>query len=161
MDSSKHIGLSEIDKKILMLLQKNGRLSNVQLSRQINLSPPATHGRVKRLEDQGHIKGYAAILDHTKIGYDMLCFISVRMEAQQSEQRGGDFRTSVMDMPEVLECHQITGEYDYLLKVAVADQRALEQFVVDRLTPTPGVGRLYTSLVLAEVKDTAIYTLTT
>ena len=160
MDSSKHTELSEIDKKILMLLQENGRLSNVELSRQINLSPPATHGRVKRLEDQGVIKGYAAILDHAMIGYDMLCFVSVRMEAQQSE-RDGDFRTTVMNMPEVLECHQITGEYDYLLKVAVADQRALEQFVVDCLTPTAGVGRLYTSLVLSEVKDTATYMLTT
>ena len=160
MDSSKQNGLSKVDRKILMLLQKNGRLSNVELSRQINLSPPATHGRVKRLEDQGFIKGYAAILDHAKIGYDMLCFISVRMDAQQSE-RSGDFRTVVMGMPEVLECHQITGEYDYLLKVAVQDQRALEQFVVDRLTPTAGVGRLYTSLVLTEVKETTAYTLTT
>jgi len=160
MDSFKQSELSEVDRKILMLLQENGRLSNVELSRQINLSPPATHGRVKRLEDQGIIKGYAAILDHAKIGYDMLCFINVRTESQQSE-RGCDFRTIVMDMPEVLECHQITGEYDYLLKVAVKDQRALEQFVVDRLTPTIGVGRLYTSLVLSEVKDTATYMLTT
>ena len=159
MDSSTHTELSKVDKKILMLLQENGRLSNVELSRQINLSPPATHGRVKRLEDQGFIKGYAAILDHAKIGYDMLCFINVRMEAKQSE-RSSDFRTVVMRMPEVLECHQITGEYDYLLKVAVQDQRALEQFVVDCLTPTPGVGRLYTSLVLSEVKESAIYTLT-
>jgi len=143
-----------------MLLQKNGRLSNVELSRQINLSPPATHGRVKRLEDQGFIKGYAAILDRAKIDRDMLCFISIRMEAKQSE-RSSDFRTIVMAMPEVLECHQITGEYDYLLKVAVKDQRALEQFVVDRLTPTPGVGRIYTSLVLSEIKDNAAYTLTT
>lgn len=160
MDSSKQNELSEVDRKILMLLQENGRLSNVELSRQINLSPPATHGRVKRLEDQGFIKGYTAILDHAKIGYDMLCFINVRMEAKPREG-DGDFRTIVMDMPEVLECHQITGEYDYLLKVAVADQRALEQFVVDRLTPTSGVGRIYTSLVLSEVKDSAAYTLTT
>ena len=160
MDSSKQNKLSEIDRKILMILQENGRLSNVELSRQINLSPPATHGRVKRLEDQGFIKGYAAILDHAKIGYDMLCFINVRMEAHQSG-RSGDFRTVVMSMPEVLECHQITGEYDYLLKVAVQDQRALEQFVVDRLTPTSGVGRIYTSLVLSGVKENTTYTLTT
>lgn len=158
MDSSKQYGLSEMDKKILMLLQENGRLSNVHLSRQINLSPPATHSRVKRLEDQGFIKRYAAILDHSKVGYDIECFINVRMTAYASENTE-DFRTVVMTMPEVLSCHQVTGEYDYLLKVAVKDQRALEKFIVDRLTPAPSVGRLYTSLVLAEIKDTTSYAL--
>lgn len=156
MDSSKQ--LSDVDKKILMLLQENGRLTNVHLSRQINLSPPATHSRVKRLEDQGFIKRYAAILDHSKVGYDIECFINVRMTAYESENTE-DFRTVVMAMPEVLSCHQVTGEYDYLLKVAVEDQRALEQFIVDRLTPAPGVGRLYTSLVLAEIKESTAYAL--
>lgn len=157
MDSSNK-QLSDVDKKILMLLQKNGRLTNVHLSRQINLSPPATHSRVKRLEDQGFIKRYAAILDHSKVGYDIECFINVRMTAYESEN-SEDFRTVVMGMPEVLSCHQVTGEYDYLLKVAVEDQRALEQFIVDRLTPAPGVGRLYTSLVLAEIKESTAYAL--
>ncbi len=156
--SAKQYELDELDRKTLMLLQENGRLSNVDLSRQLNLSPPTTHGRVRRLEEQGYITGYTAILDHTKIGYDMICFINVRLQAYQQEQTG-DFRNDIIAMSEVVECYQVTGEYDYLLKVAVKDQRALEQFVVDRLTPLPWVNRVHTSLVLTEVKATTAYTL--
>ncbi len=153
--SAKYHELDELDIKILMLLQENGRLSNVELSRQINLSPPTTHSRVKRLEDREYIKRYTAVLDHTKVGYDLLCFINVRLQASQNKQNG-DFRSIVTVMPEVIECYQITGEYDYLLKVAVKDQRALEQFIVDRLTPSPSVNRIYTSLVLTEIKATVL-----
>jgi Lrp/AsnC family transcriptional regulator, leucine-responsive regulatory protein len=145
--------LDEIDKRLLRALQSDGRLSNVELARAVNLSPPATHARLRRLEKEGIIRQYAAVMDREKTGYDLLCFIHVSLQMHQLEQVE-KFRQATRQMPEVLECHHITGEYDYLLKVALRNRKDLERFLVDRLTPIPGVGRIHTSLVLTEVKAT-------
>jgi len=149
------IALDDLDREIIRLLQADGSLSNVELARRINLSPPATHARVKRLEQEGIIHSYTALVDRDKAGYDLLCFIQVSMQVHQLEQVER-FREEVRQMPEVLECHHITGEYDYLLKVVLHNRKDLERFVVDKLTPTLGVGRIHTSLALAEVKATTI-----
>lgn len=146
-------GLDRLDRAILQALQMDGRLSNVELARQVHLSPPATHARLKRLEQAGYLRGYAGIVDREKAGFDLLCFIQVNLQVHQLDQVE-KFRAAVRAMPEVLECHHITGEHDYLLKVALRNRQDLEQFVVHRLTPAPGVGRILTSLVLSEVKAT-------
>ena len=86
----------------------------------------------------------------------MICFINVSLQLHQFEHMD-KFRELIHQMPEVLECHHLTGEYDYLLKVAVRNRKALERFVVDRLTPIPGMARIYTSLVLVEVKSTTAF----
>jgi Lrp/AsnC family leucine-responsive transcriptional regulator len=145
--------LSDLDRAILTELQTDGRISNVQLARRVHLSPPATHARHKRLEKDGYIRQYGATLDREKVGYDLLCFIHVSLHLHQLEQVE-KFRNAIRKIPEVLECHQITGEYDYLLKVVLRNRKDLERFVVDRLTPLLGVGRIHTSLVLSEVKST-------
>ncbi|GAB4421357.1 MAG: Lrp/AsnC family transcriptional regulator [Anaerolineae bacterium] len=145
--------LDDLDKAILQLLQTAGRISNVELANQINLSPPAIHARLKRLEQRGYIRQYVALLDREKFGYDMLCFIEVSLQLHQSEQVE-NFRQLMQQMPEVLECHHVTGEYDYLLKIVVRNRAELERFVVKRLTPIPGIARIHTSLVLSEVKLT-------
>lgn len=145
--------LDDLDKAILQLLQTAGRISNVELANQINLSPPAIHARLKRLEQRGYIRQYVALLDREKFGYDMLCFIEVSLQLHQSEQVE-NFRQLMQQMPEVLECHHVTGEYDYLLKIIVRNRAELERFVVKRLTPIPGIARIHTSLVLSEVKQT-------
>ena len=142
----------DIDREILDLVQKNGRISNAELSRRLNLSPPATHARVRRLERDGFIEGYAGLLNRDKLGYDLLCFVLVGLSVHQFEHVHG-FRERVLAMPEVLECYNITGEYDYLLKVVLHNREDLERFVVGELTPLPGVARLQTSLVLSEVKS--------
>lgn len=144
--------LSETDQSILEILQAEGRVSNAELARRINLSPPATLARVRRLEEDGIIRRYAALLEPEKVGYDMTCFISVSLQ-MHTEEQVARFRDSIQEMAEVLECHFVTGEFDYLLKVVVRNRAALEQFVVNRLTPIPGVARIYTSLVLTEVKS--------
>ncbi len=161
MVESSHAGteMDELDRSILRVLQVNGRISNADLARQINLSPPAVHARMKRLEQQGIIQKYVALLDREQVGYDMLCFINVSIAMHQREYVD-NFRQLVRDMSEVLECHHLTGEYDYLLKVVVRSRRDLERFVVDRLTPIPGMARIHTSLVLAEVKATTAVPLT-
>ncbi len=145
--------LDNLDKSMLRALQTDGRLSNVELARKISLSPPATHTRLKRLEKDGYIRHYTALVDREKAGYDLLCFIHIGLQMHQVMQVE-KFREATRKMPEVLECHHITGEYDYLLKVVLKNRKDLERFVVDKITPIPGVARIHTSLVLAEVKST-------
>lgn len=153
LEYSQVYGMDELDIAILRELQDDGRLSNVELARRINLSPPATHARIKRLEEQGLIRQYVALLDPVKVGYDMVCFVSISLQLHQSEELEA-MRRRISRMPEVLECFHVTGEFDYLLKVVVRNRQELQHFVVERITPMPGVARIHTSLVLAEVKST-------
>jgi Lrp/AsnC family leucine-responsive transcriptional regulator len=145
--------LDATDKLILQILQEEGRLSNAELARRVSLSPPATHARLRRLEEDGFIRQYAALLDREKAGFDMLCFVQISLQLHQPQQVEA-VRAAIREMPEVLECHHVTGEYDYLLKVVIHNRKDLERFVLERLTPVPGVARIHTSLVLTEVKAT-------
>ncbi|OQY28067.1 MAG: AsnC family transcriptional regulator [Anaerolineaceae bacterium 4572_5.2] len=145
--------LDRLDEAILEILQSEGRISNVDLANRVKLSSSAVHGRIKRLEQRGAIRRYAALLDREKMGYDMLCFINVSLQLHQLEHVES-FRQIVHQMPEVLECHHLTGEYDYLLKVVVRSRKDLQHFVVNKLTPVPGIARIYTSVVLMEIKST-------
>jgi len=145
--------LDEIDANILQELQRNGRISNADLARHINLSPPATHARLKRLEQAGFIDDYVTILNRDRLGFDMLCFVNISLQMHQPEEVER-FRKAIEAVPEVLECFHVTGEFDYLLKVVIHNQKDLERFLVKRLTPIPGVARIYTSLVVNEVKST-------
>ena len=146
--------LDKLDKNILTELQKDARISNTELARRINLSPPATLTRVKRLEEDGFIQSYAAIVNRQKAGYDLLCFISVSLQLHDTDQVTG-FIKIIKEMPEVLECHHVTGEYDYLLKVVTRNTEDLEDFLMKRLTPISGVARIHTNLVLREEKSTS------
>jgi Lrp/AsnC family leucine-responsive transcriptional regulator len=150
--------LDDLDKSILRVLQEEGRLSNVELARKISLSPPATHKRLKWLKEQGYIQKYSAILDREKAGYDLLCYIHIGLQMPQADLVE-KFRESTRKMPEVLECCHITGEYDYILKVVLKNRKDLERFVMEKITPIPGVARIYTSLVLVEVKSTTVLAL--
>ena len=143
--------LDQLDKDILKELQKDARVSNAELARRVNLSPPATHTRVRRLEEDGYIHNYAAIINRQKAGYDLLCFIGISLQLHEIEQVTG-FHNIIEKMPEVLECHHVTGEYDYLLKVVARNTEDLEDFLMNRITPIPGVARIHTSLVLRESK---------
>ncbi|MCP5096281.1 MAG: Lrp/AsnC family transcriptional regulator [Chloroflexi bacterium] len=153
MIKSSRTELDEVDELILGTVQQNGRISNAELARHISLSPPAAHARLRRLEQQGFIREYVAHLDREQLGYDLLCFIQISLMVHQQEHVYR-FRNAVEAMQPVLECHHITGEFDYLLKVVLQNRADLEQFVVNQLTPLPGVARIYTSLVLTEVKAT-------
>jgi Lrp/AsnC family leucine-responsive transcriptional regulator len=145
--------LDELDLAILRELQRDGRISNVELARRINLSPPATHARVRRLEEEGFIRKYVSLLDQEMVGYEMTCFISVSLQLHQHEELE-EFHATIKQIPEVLECYHVTGEFDYLLKVVVRSRQDLQRLIVNRLTPLPGVARIYTSLVLSAIKAT-------
>ena len=145
--------LNETDMAILREVQEDGRISNVELANRIELSPAATHARLKRLQSHGTIRRYVALLDQEKMGLDMTCFISISLRMHGSEELSG-FRASVNNLDEVLECYHVTGEFDYLLKIVVSNRKELQRFVEHKLTPIPGVARIYTSLVLDEIKHT-------
>ena len=147
--------LDALDRAILGTLQTDSSISNVELARRVRLSPPAVHARVKRLEQLGYIRQYVAVLDREKVGYDMLCFIQVSLQVHQTGQVE-NFRTVVSQMPEVLECHHVTGPFDYLLKVAICNRLDLQRFLMEELTPIPSIANIQTSLVLTEIKNTTV-----
>jgi Lrp/AsnC family leucine-responsive transcriptional regulator len=145
--------LDDIDRKVLHELQEDGRLSNAELAKRIGLSRAATHARVRKLERLGVIARYTAIVDPEAVGYELLCLIGVAM-ALHSQENIARARKAIAEMPEVLECWHVTGDFDYILKVAVRSRADLQRFILDRLTPVPGIARVNTSLVLGVEKST-------
>jgi Lrp/AsnC family transcriptional regulator, leucine-responsive regulatory protein len=152
-ENTANIGLDDLDIMILQALQTDASLSNAELARRLNLSQPATHNRVKRLERRGYIRRTVALLDRELLGHDLLCFVQVIMQAHHKD-RIETFQQAVQAMPQVLECHHLTGEYDFLLKVIAPNRKELERLLVEKLSVIPGVGRIQTNVVLSEVKFT-------
>lgn len=147
--------LDDIDRTLLQFLQEDARITSAELARRVDLSPPGLQKRLRRLEESGLISRYATILDRELIGYDMLCFVQVNLQRHEPDAVE-NFKKVVQTMPEVLECHHVTGEYDYLLKVVVRNRKHLEQFILETLTPVRGMDKIRTSLVLSEIKSTTV-----
>jgi len=145
--------LDDLDIKILDILQKGAQISNSEIAKRVNLSPPATHARIKRLENEGYINQHVAILNQEKLGFDLLSIIFISTNIHQSEKLKC-LEEALKSMPEVLECHCLTGEYDYLLKVANKNRRELESFI--RKLNKLGITRIQTSLVLREIKYSTV-----
>ncbi len=148
-----NIVLNQLDLPILDHLQANARISNAELARAVKLSPPAVHARVKRLEEEAVIKGYAAVLDHQKVGFDLVTFIQIGLAGHQNEQLQA-LHDEIQKLPEVLECHHVTGDFDFLLKVIFKNRQELHHFIANQLGTIQGVLRVNTSVVLKEVKST-------
>jgi len=144
--------LDHIDFQILEIVQSEGRISNAELAKRIHLSPAATHTRLRRLENEQLIEGYGARINREKLGFHMLCYIHMSLRTHSSEELK-KFRSDLCNMPEVLECCFITGDFDYIIKVALKDQRDLERFIIERLTPIPSVSRISTNLIVSEIKS--------
>jgi DNA-binding Lrp family transcriptional regulator len=136
---------------VLRLLQDDARISNAELARRVHLSPPGLLKRLRKLERDGVVLGYATLLRREAVGLDLLCFVQVTLAHHQPETVAG-FSRAIAALPEVLECHHLTGDFDYLMKVVVRNHQHLQGFLVDALTPVPGVDRIRTSIVLSEVK---------
>jgi DNA-binding Lrp family transcriptional regulator len=148
------IQLDEMDCTLLRELQRDGRISNAELARRVELSATGLHKRLRRLEEAGVISGYVAVVNREAVGYDMLCFVQVTLQRHEPDAVD-NFRREVQQMGEVLECHHLTGEFDYLLKVIVRNRKHLEQFILQTLTPVRGMDKIRTSLVLSEIKASA------
>ncbi len=141
------------DRLLLEQLQVNARMTNTELARLVDLSPPGLQRRLRRLEEAGVIDQYVALLDQEAVGFDMTCFVQVTLRRHEPEAIRA-FREIVKSMPEIMECHHVTGEYDYLLKVLVRNRQHLETFLIEKLTPVRGMDKIRTSLVLSEIKAT-------
>lgn len=149
--------LDALDIQILDILQKESQISNAELARRVNLSPPATHTRIKRLESEGFINRQVAILNPEKLGFDLLCYVFISTNIHQAEQL--DILENALEaMPEILECHCLTGEYDYLLKVVIRDRRELDSFI--RKLNKLGISRIQTNLSLREIKHSTVLPIT-
>jgi len=136
---------------ILRQIQRDGRISWAALAGLLGVTGPAIAERVRKLEERGVIRGYTALLDPTAVGYSMLAFVAVRLE--HPGHRSG-FLAQVDELPEILECHHVSGEDDYLLKIVSRDTRDLDRILVDGLQSVEGVARTRTTIVLSTAKET-------
>lgn len=145
--------LDEIDVHLLSLLQRDGRITNADLAKTVNLSPPSVLQRVRALENAGLIRGYHAHLDAERLGLRITAMVGITLSLHQ-DMAIERFRRAVQEVPEILECHHISGDFDFLLKVVVRDMRAYESFVREKLSRIKGVGQIRTSFVLGTTKHT-------
>ncbi|WP_274426487.1 Lrp/AsnC family transcriptional regulator [Chelativorans sp. YIM 93263] len=146
--------LDAIDRKILAALQRNGRLSNVELAEEVGLSPSPCLRRVRLLENAGIISGYHAALDRGNLGLGLTIFVGVKVE-RHHEQAATAFREAVTALPEVISCHLVSGEADFLLQVVVQDLKAYERLLLSTLLRLPGVSDIRSNFAIQTVKDQA------
>jgi Lrp/AsnC family leucine-responsive transcriptional regulator len=145
--------LDRYDRRILEVLQDNGRISNQELAERIGLSPSPCLRRVRALEESGVIAGYRALLDARRLGLKLLALVHISMD-RHTPERFANFEARVAELPEVLECLLITGqEADYQLKVIVADMDAYQALLLNRITRIEGVSGVHSSFVMRRVVD--------
>ena len=144
------ISLDRIDRAILHELQMDGRISNVRLAEQVNLSESACLRRVKSLEEAGVIGGYAMLISQAAVGLPGNVFVEIALNRQRREDQDA-FEAALVRVPEVMECYLMSGEYDYRLRVVVADVADYERIHHEQLTSLPGVARVRSSFALRAV----------
>jgi len=150
------VEIDTTDRRILTVLQRNGRISNAELSEKINLSPSACHRRVQLLQTAGFIKDYVALLDPRKVGRPSTVFVEITLSGQADEVLDA-FEREVAKVPDVLECHLMAGNADYLLKVVAFDTDHFAQIHRRHLARLPGVAQMQSSFALRTVfKTTAL-----
>jgi DNA-binding Lrp family transcriptional regulator len=143
--------LDSIDYRIINELQHDGGLSNVELARRVHLSPSPCLARVKALEGAGVIRRYVALVDPQALGLGLNVFINISLK-EQSKEALATFEQRIAEHDEVMECYLMTGDSDYLIRVAVADIAALERFIIEQLTPIPGIEKIRSGFTLKQVR---------
>jgi Lrp/AsnC family leucine-responsive transcriptional regulator len=154
-----NIDLDAIDGKILAALQADGRLTNLELAAKVGLSPSPCLRRVRRLEREGYIGGYRAMLAREKIGLGLTVFVGVKIDGHAND-RATAFEEAVVAMPEVIACHMVSGEADYLLEVVVADLAHYQRFLIGRLLDMPIVREVRSNIAIQTRKAGAPLPLT-
>ena len=145
--------LDATDRRILTVLQKEGRITNAGLSERVNLSPSACHRRVQRLEEEGFIGKYVALLDTRKIGKPTTVFVEITLQGQADELLDA-FEREVARIPDILECHLMAGQADYLLKIMAEDTEDFARIHRQYLSRLPGVRQMHSSFALRTVVQT-------
>ena len=147
------VRLDEIDLQILRTLQKNAKLTTKELADAVNLTPTPVFERQKRLEKQGFIKRYVAVINPEMLNQSLLVFCKVKLQ-QINHETADAFTRRIMLIPEVTECYNTSGAYDYLLKVRARDMRQYQEFVLTKLGEIENVGAIESTFVMSEVKQT-------
>lgn len=145
--------LDSTDLQILRALQDNARLTTKELAARVNLSTTPVFERMKRLEKEGFIKKYVAVLDAEKLGRGFTVFCSVKLK-QMTQSVARDFISIIRDIPQVAECYNISGEYDYLLKIQAPDMKYYNEFIINVLGNIDAIGSTLSSFVMNEIKNT-------
>jgi len=145
--------LDEKDLAILRLLQENARITIKEISAKVHLSTTPVHERIKRMEDSGVIKQYATLVDHTKVkkGLMVICYVSLK---QHSKNAGDKFIKTIRELNEVIECYNISGEFDFMLKVVCEDMNAYYDFHVNKLSQIENMGHVQSVFVMGIIKET-------
>ncbi|WP_062310669.1 Lrp/AsnC family transcriptional regulator [Polynucleobacter sinensis] len=143
--------LDHIDIRILNELQNDSSHSNVELAKRVHLSPSPCLMRVKALKDKGVIRNYVALADPKVLGLGLNVFISISLK-EQSKEALAEFEQRISEHDEVMECYLMTGDSDYLIRIAVADMGALEKFILEQLTPIAGIEKIRSSFALKQVR---------
>lgn len=143
--------LDKVDLQILRILQNNSRLTTKELASQVSLSSTPVFERLKRLENNGYIKKYVAILDSQKLNQGFVVFCNVRMK-QLSREIAQSFTKTIRDIPEVTECYNISGSFDYLLKIHAPNMKYYQDFVLNVLGTIENLGSLESTFVMEEIK---------
>jgi len=139
------------DLRILTELQNDSSLTNIELSKRVHLSPSPCLTRVKALEANGVIDRYVALVNPKQLGLNLSVFISISLK-EQSKSALAEFEQRIAEHDEVMECYLMTGDSDYLIRVAVADITALERFILEQLSPIPGIEKIRSSFALKQVR---------
>jgi Lrp/AsnC family leucine-responsive transcriptional regulator len=145
--------IDSIDYRLLDLLQQNARMTQIELAAAVGLSQPSVAERMRKLEQEGLITGYAALVDAHKLGKDITAFIGVSIEHPRYFD---SFTKKILGLSDVLECHRVAGEYSYLLKVRTENTVTLDRFIAELLRTIPGVTRSFTTIVLSSAKETTL-----
>ena len=143
--------LDSTDIKILSHLQDDASLTNVELAKRVHLSPSPCLSRVKAMESAGVIQRYVALAQPQALGLDLNVFISISLK-EQSKEALATFEQRIAEHDEVMECYLMTGDSDYLIRVAIADMGSLEKFILEQLTPIPGVEKIRSGFALKQVR---------
>ena len=143
--------IDQRDIRILNELQNDSSLSNVELAKRVHLSPSPCLMRVKALKDKGVIRNYVALADPKALGLGLNVFISISLK-EQSKEALAEFEQRISEHDEVMECYLMTGDSDYLIRVAVADMGSLEKFILEQLTPISGIEKIRSSFALKQVR---------
>lgn len=144
--------IDSTDISILKLLQKNANFTTKELSERINLSPTPIYERVKKLEKEGYIDKYVAILNADKLDRALTVFCNITLK-QHTKEIGNTFVKDILLIDEVTECYNISGDYDFLLKVLVKDMKHYQNFVLNRLGEMDGIGSAHSTFVMGEIKN--------
>jgi len=147
------INVDEKDLAILQLLQVNAKITVREIAHEIHLSPTPVHERIKRMEETGVIKQYVALVDHSKVkkGLMVICYVSLN---EHNKRSGAKFIKVINELKEVIECYNISGEFDFMLKVAVENMDAYYDFHVNKLSQLENIGQLQSSFVMSIIKQT-------